>query len=62
MSVPDTTHYASPRKPVQPEQVKFLVPRALKTGLNTLAAERAISLSALMRLIASEYVRRHTGT
>lgn len=46
------------KKLIQEERVKFLVPRGLKTSLQRLADERNISLSALMRLIASEYIKR----
>ena len=59
MSVPNQTQNTNSRKPIHEEQVKFLVPRDLKTSLHNLADERHISLSALMRLIASEYVKRY---
>ena len=39
--------------------LKFVVPGELKRDLQLLAAERNIALSALLRLIASEYVRRN---
>ena len=38
--------------------IKFLAPEKLKRALEELAAERNIALSALLRLVASEYVRR----
>jgi molybdopterin-guanine dinucleotide biosynthesis protein A len=38
--------------------IKFWAPRELKDALQELADERNISLSALLRLISSEYVRR----
>ncbi len=38
--------------------IKFLAPQKLKRALEDLAIERNIALSALLRLIASEYVRR----
>jgi hypothetical protein len=38
--------------------VKFLAPRSLKRTLEELATERNIALSALLRLVMSEYVRR----
>ena len=38
--------------------IKFLAPRKLKHALEALAVERNIALSALLRLITSEYVRR----
>ncbi len=40
--------------------IKFLVPRRLKSALLELATERNITLSALLRLITSEYVKRTT--
>ncbi len=39
--------------------IKFLAPQRLKHRLEGLAAERNIALSALLRLIASEYLRRN---
>ena len=62
MSVPNTTHNNDNKRLIHEEQVKFLVPRDLKSSLQHLADERNISLSALMRLIASEYVKRHHTT
>ncbi len=38
--------------------IKFLTPQKLKRALQELANERNITLSALLRLISSEYVRR----
>jgi len=38
--------------------IKFLVPRRLKQALQERAVERNIAVSALLRLIASEYVKR----
>ena len=38
--------------------VKFGAPHQLKRALQELANERNIALSALLRLIASEYVKR----
>jgi hypothetical protein len=38
--------------------VKFLAPEKLKHALEQLADERNIALSALLRLVTSEYVRR----
>lgn len=46
-------------KPVQEERVKFLVSRDLKRALQALANERNITLSALMRLMATEYIKRN---
>ena len=44
------------------ELIKFLLPRDLKRALQALANERNITLSALMRLMASEYVKRNQPT
>jgi hypothetical protein len=38
--------------------VKFPAPRTLKRALEELALQRNIALSALLRLVMSEYVRR----
>ena len=38
--------------------IKFGAPHQLKRALQALADERNIALSALLRLIASEYVKR----
>jgi hypothetical protein len=38
--------------------IKFAAPRELKRALRELAEEGNISLSALLRLISSEYLRR----
>ena len=38
--------------------IKFVVPDKLKRVLQELAEERNITLSALLRLISSEYVKR----
>jgi hypothetical protein len=54
--------HSSNRKLIHEEQIKFLAPRDLKLDLQKLADERNISLSALMRLITSEYVKRQTRT
>jgi hypothetical protein len=39
--------------------IKFLVPKPLKDSLLIIALERNISLSALLRLITSEYSKRY---
>ena len=39
--------------------IKFVSPTELKQGLQQLANERNIALSSLLRLIASEYVKRN---
>ncbi len=47
---------------INDELVKFVAPRTLKLALQNLANERNITLSALLRLIASEYVKRNGTT
>ena len=42
--------------------IKFRVPLDLKQSLLLLAKERNIALSSLLRLIASEYVKRNRTT
>ena len=42
--------------------IKFVAPIDLKQDLQKLANERNIALSSLLRLIASEYVRRNRTT
>ena len=42
--------------------IKFLAPRKLKRVLEELAAERNIALSALLRLVTSEYIKRTQQT
>ena len=59
MSVPNMTHSRN-KKLIHEDRVKFLLPHELKLALQRLADERNISLSALLRLITSEYVKRHT--
>lgn len=39
--------------------IKFVAPVGLKDSLQLLANERNISLSSLLRLIASEYLKRN---
>jgi hypothetical protein len=39
--------------------IKFVAPIDLKNGLQELAKDRSIALSSLLRLIASEYVKRN---
>lgn len=39
--------------------IKFYAPEALKNDLQELANDRNITLSSLLRLIASEYVKRN---
>ena len=42
--------------------IKFVAPVELKNSLLELAKERNIALSSLLRLIASEYVKRNRTT
>lgn len=42
--------------------IKFVAPDELKDSLQKLANERNITLSSLLRLIASEYVKRNNLT
>jgi hypothetical protein len=46
------------RKQINEVLIKFVAPRELKCSLQELANERNITLSALLRLVASEYVKR----
>jgi len=46
------------RKNISEVLIKFVAPDELKSALQALANERNITLSALLRLIASEYVKR----
>ena len=39
--------------------IKFVAPEELKRALQALANERHITLSALLRLVTSEYVKRN---
>jgi len=47
------------RKNINEARIKFVAPASLKHKLQRLANERNITLSALLRLLASEYVRRN---
>jgi len=42
--------------------IKFVAPFELKEDLQKLANERNIALSSLLRLIASDYVKRNRTT
>jgi hypothetical protein len=42
--------------------IKFVAPIELKQALQQLANERNITISSLLRLIASEYVKRNRTT
>ena len=46
------------RKNINEVLIKFVAPEELKESLQKLANERNITLSALLRLVVSEYVRR----
>ncbi len=59
--VPSMTQDDNPNKQNE-VLIKFLAPQRLKYRLEELAAERSIALSALLRLIASEYLRRNHPT
>ena len=48
----------SNRKHINEVLIKFVAPRELKRTLQALANERNITLSALLRLVTSEYVKR----
>lgn len=47
----------SPHKPPSEELIKFYAPLHLKRQLQELAASRNIALSALLRLLVSEYIK-----
>lgn len=47
------------RKQISEVRIKFVAPQALKLALQELANERNITLSALLRLVTSEYVKRN---
>ena len=46
------------RKNINEVRIKFVAPTELKDALQELANERNITLSALLRLVTSEYVKR----
>ena len=47
------------RKSINEVLIKFVAPASLKDALQELANERNITLSALLRLLTSEYVRHN---
>jgi hypothetical protein len=51
----------SNHKNISEELIKFFAPEELKTSLQTLANDRNITLSALLRLITTEYVKRKSS-
>ena len=54
--------YQNGKKTRNEALIKFVAPIDLKQSLQELAAERHIALSSLMRLIASDYVKRNKQT
>lgn len=44
---------------INEELIKFKAPKELKNQLQLLAQQRNISLSSLLRLISTEYVKRN---
>jgi hypothetical protein len=56
--VPDMTNNGNRNEAL----IKFVAPLDLKQDLLQLAKERNIALSSLLRLIASEYVKRNRTT
>ncbi len=52
-------HMTNHRKSINEVRIKFVAPEILKGDLQALANERNITLSALLRLITSDYVRRN---
>ena len=58
---PEYVPYMAQNKNIENQNevlIKFLVPRRLKHALQERAVERNITISALLRLITSEYVKR----
>ena len=47
------------RKNINEVLIKFVAPKELKRALQELANERNVSLSALLRLVVSEYAKRN---
>jgi hypothetical protein len=54
--------YQNDKKIKNETLIKFVAPIDLKVSLQQLANERHIALSSLLRLIASEYVKRNKQT
>jgi hypothetical protein len=54
--------YQNGRKTKNEALIKFVAPIDLKNSLQELAKERNIALSSLLRLIASDYVKRNKLT
>ncbi len=58
LSITEYVPFMSQSSPQLSETViKFLVPYSLKHHLQELADERGLTLSALMRLIATDYIK-----
>ena len=55
-------HNQASKQNINETVIKFVTPGELKRALQALANERNITLSALLRLIASEYVKRAQPT
>ena len=51
-----------PRNNITDVVLRFVTPVKLRNDLQELANERNITLSALLRLIATEYVKRNKAT
>jgi hypothetical protein len=49
-------------KKINETLIKFFAPKNLKINLQELANDRNITLSSLLRLISSEYVKRNRQT
>jgi hypothetical protein len=54
--------YQNGKKTKNEALIKFIAPNDLKQELQRLANERNITISSLLRLIASEYVKRNRTT
>jgi hypothetical protein len=54
--------YTTQRNSITDIVVRFVAPRKLRNELQELANERNIALSALLRLIATEYVKRNKSS
>jgi len=47
---------------INPALIKFIAPNHLKDTLSDMAAERSVSLSALLRIITSEYIKHNQSS
>jgi hypothetical protein len=50
-------HQTTPKQPLSETLIKFVVPKQLKQELQAVAMSRNISLSALVRLVVSDYLK-----